>query len=68
MSDLLASALVIEPETAPCQECGGRGFTTYITRETDGSEWFVSRDCHACRGIGRVLRDGTPIERKRGIR
>lgn len=61
---LLASALAIEPESALCHECGGLGFTTYLTREADGSEWTVSRDCHNCQGIGRVLRDGTPIERK----
>lgn len=65
MSNLLASALVIEPETRRGPECAGRGYITYQTREANDSVWDVTRDCPHCRGIGRVLRDGTPVERRR---
>ena len=66
MSDLLASALTVEPETVTCPACQGLGWIPEYKWEPDGNLYTLAPDCPICRGAKRVLRDGTPIERRTG--
>ena len=64
MSELLASTLTAEPETKRCPECKGLGWVPVYKFEPDGNLYTLAPDCPECKGAKRVLREGTPIERR----